>query len=268
MNAACQKALESLPLDVRTLELLSTIATSSKPPALLELLRHYELKKDSKTLETIIHKTYFQWSSGLPQHLRAFRTHYQDLRGHWPYEHHRAILSMDSPKSQSMRFLWSGNNPKVLATMQYQRHRWAAEQTPESLTELQRTVLFHEIFQHFMFLKRNPHLCKNRKTLAIPIVEISLRPLGQNISDLRIRNLFKKKIAYVWDVLAQENPALCPLSEKLLVDIVESPQPANNSMSPRALQRMYRRACKGAYVLQQHSNLGLDIAESDLIKML
>ncbi|SCV00281.1 LAME_0G08702g1_1 [Lachancea meyersii CBS 8951] len=271
MSKPCLDVLKALPLDVRTLKTLSEkLRSSSKPEELVSLLRQYELTRDTKTLENIIHRTYFQWSSTLPPHLHSFRKHYVELRNHWPYECHRSILFMESPKSQSLRFMWSNDSPRALTTMHYNLHSWASheEQQPAPLANLQRTVLFHELFQHYMFLKRNPHLCKNRKTLAIPIVEIPMKPLGQTIPDSRIRNLFKRKVAYVWKVLAQENPPLSTSQEQCLAEIVDSPLPSSTVESRRSLQRMYRRACKGAYVIRPHSDLGLDIAESSLLKKL
>ncbi|SCU87243.1 LAFA_0E05578g1_1 [Lachancea sp. 'fantastica'] len=266
------EVLETLPLDIRTLDVLAgKLRSSTRPQELISLLHQYELTRENKTLENIIHFTYFQCNNGLPPHIRLFRTHYVELRDHWPHERHRSILSMENPKSQSLRFLWSNDNSKVLTAMRYQPHCWGSSQNPEAqhaLPELRRTVLFHEIFQHYLFLKKNPHLCKNRRALAIPIVEIPMDPLGHTIADSRIRNLFKHKVAHVWNVLALENPALSPSQEGLLTEIVHNPLPSSAVANRRSLQRIYRRACRGAYVIQPHPDFGVEIQESSLLKQL
>ncbi|CEP63264.1 Gep5p LALA0_S07e06172g [Lachancea lanzarotensis] len=275
MVKSCLEVLESLPIDVRTIGLLAgKLRSSTRSQELTSLLQRYELTKETKTLENIIHFTYFRCENNpLPPHLCLFRKHYVELRNHWPHERHRSILSMENPKSQSLRFLWTNDNPRALTAMRYELHRWGSSQTAEeqhesSLPELQRSVLFHEIFQHYMFLKKNPNLCKNRKSVAIPIVEIPMKPLGQTIPDSRIRNMFKRRVAHVWNVLALENPALSPSQEALLTEIVNDPLPSAAVANRRSLQRMYRRACKGAYVIRPHPDLGLEILESPLVKRL
>lgn len=266
MNRGIQ-VLEKLPLDVRTLKLIEKRLERAESLRFLELARQYEAKKDYKTLENIIHHTYFSWENEIPQHIKAFREHYNELRDFWPYECHRTILGMQSPKSQSIRFLWSAGNPRVLAAMRYGSYGWNREGGGERLTELERTLRFHEIFQHFLFLQRRPQLCKNRKHLSVPIVEIPMKPLGQNIADVRIKNLFKRKVAYVWRILAVDNPALSAENESLLMDIIESPQLPQGQTSSRMLKRLYQRACRGAYVIKPHPTLGLEIEESKILKI-
>ncbi|CUS25057.1 LAQU0S25e00914g1_1 [Lachancea quebecensis] len=267
MNTAV-RALEKLPLDIRTLELLERKLTKKSLPGFPELAQQFAADGNLKSLESIVHLTYFHWCNEAAPHIKKFREHYVELRDHWPYEFHRSILSMDSPKSQSIRFLWSSNSPKVLSKMSYERYMGRAEEGPRKLTELQRTVQFHEIFQHFLFLKSKPYLCKTRKGLAIPIVEIPMKPLGQNIPEVRVRNLFKRKIAYVWRILALDNPALSIPNERSLTEIIDSPRLPGGASSGRELRRLYQRACRGAYTINQHPVLGLEIKESELLKRL
>lgn len=267
MNMAV-RALEKLPLDIRTLELLEKKLLKKSLPGFQELAQQYTADGSSKSLESIVHLTYFHWCNEDAPHIKKFREHYAELRDHWPYEFHRSILSMDTPKTQSIRFLWSSNSSKVLSKMSYEKYAHDTEERPSRLTELQRTVQFHEVFQHFLFLKSRPHLCKTRKGLAVPIVEIPMKPLGQNIPEVRVRNLFKRKIAYVWKVLALDSPALSRQNELSLAEIIDSPQLPEDVSSKRELKRLYQRACRGAYTIEQHPVLGLEIKESKLLKRL
>ncbi|SCU90322.1 LADA_0F03268g1_1 [Lachancea dasiensis] len=266
----CTRYLKSLPLDARTVDLLSRKVTEGAILGLPELLHRYQVYEDSKTLETIIHKTYFQWTNDLPSHIVEFRKNYGELRDHWPREFHRSLLSMESPKVGSLRHLWNNCNPKVLERMEFSKHRWAREPGSATLTDGQRNAHFRDIFLHYMFLKQSPHLCKNRKAVAAPVVEIPMKPLGHDIAETRIRNLLKRKVAYVWKVLAVDNPPLSLGNEKLLQQIIEDPSPFTGCVtSKRSLQRMYRRACKGAYVVKEPSNSrDLQFEVSALLKRL
>ncbi|SCW04249.1 LAFE_0H09362g1_1 [Lachancea fermentati] len=263
-------AIRELPLDSRTVNLLQGITGSLSVNSLFQLrslVRHFQLHEDSKSLDAIIYNTYFHWSNYQLPHLKSFRVHYSELRDHWPYERHRMLFTMASPKKTSLRYMWNDCKPKVLAAMQYNQHRWPTSKIPYCLPEIQRTLLFNEIFQHYLFLKKHPHLCKNKRQLPVPIVEIPMKPLGQDIADVRIANLFKRKVAETWTFLAEDNPALSLENEELLLNILNSPNSAGVKSS-RWLRRMYQRACRRAYVVRPHPVIGLAIEPSKLVKIL
>lgn len=290
--------LECLPLDTRTLDLLEgtvKLGSSALLDTLEQKLFDYQANESSKSLEWIVYNTHFHWNNTTPLHIQKFRQNYHDLREHWPYERHRDLLSMSAPKRVSIRYMWNDNNKKVLSSMRFERNPWCRNDPLEQLnafnvnkilnyraleeeknrgstlstlpkiSQLELTLLFHEIFQHYMFLKRNPKLCKYGKKLPIPIVEIPMKPLGQDIPLVRIRNLFKRKAAATWKLLAEENPVLSLENEALLLDIIASPHHSTN-VSDRKIKRLYQRACKHSYVICEDRSIGLDFQISKLLK--
>ncbi|SCV04379.1 LAMI_0H15654g1_1 [Lachancea mirantina] len=259
------RAIEKLPLDIRTNELLMRVASAQKPLRLEHMIAQFESTREPKQLENIIHELYFRWNNELPEHLKRFRRFYAELRDHWPYERHRALLAMSNPRETSVRYLWVNKSSVALENLQLERHGWALQAQPYCLSNLGRSLVMHEIFHHCLFLKRSPRLCKNRKEVPIPIVEIPLNPLGHDIPDVRIRNLFRRKVAETFRLLAEENPPLSDECEKALRKIIECPQPANGASS-RQLRRLYQRSCRGAYTVHRDPQVGLNFIVSPLLK--
>lgn len=247
------RSLETLPLHRKSLELLETKLKSQPSKqftlSLARLVSDYESSRgrpavERRQLESLVYHTHFVWSASLPAHLRLFCKHYTEVVAFWPYEHHRAILSMKRPKMTSLRYRWEDSSAAVLSMMRYTRNPWC-DQEPRGggLTSLQRELLFNGIFAHYLFLKQNPRLCKNGRKLPIPIVEIPMRPLGNDIAAVRIKNLFKRKVSSVYNILAVDNPILSRESEALLHSIIQD--------SPTRKQaRLYQAACRRAYVME------------------
>lgn len=282
------ESLNNLPLHAKTLDVLNDQILSAKTDSSLnsiifpmsEMMYEHEkaLNRGPKTeqckpLEALIYHAHFIWDNPLPAHLRNFQKHYEDLLMFWPYEHHRSLLSMDNPKRSSLRYRWNDNHKNVLTMMRFKKNPWLTyghnkhtvkadiskalgletgknknQNTSSetvckgSLTHSERDLIFHSIFNHYYFLKVNPRLCQNGKKLPIPIVEIPMRPLGEDIAVVRIKNLFKRKVADTWRILATENPSLSKQNELLLSDII-------SKSKSRKLSRLYQRACKRAYLI-------------------
>ncbi|QLQ82427.1 hypothetical protein HG537_0H01890 [Torulaspora globosa] len=244
------ESLERLPLHRKTLELLETKLKSQPSKqftlSLAGLISDYEKScgrpaLERRQLESLVYHTHFVWNSPQPEHLKLFCKHYTEMVAFWPYEHHRAILSMKKPKSTSLRYRWDDNSATVLSMMRYTKNPWSEPPNP-GLTSLQRELLFNTIFTHYLFLKQNPRLCKNGRKLPIPIVEIPMRPLGNDIAAVRIKNLFKRKVSNIYHILAIDNPILSRESEALLHSIIQD--------STRKQARLYQAACRRAYVIE------------------
>lgn len=249
------KCLEELPLHERTLDLIRDLL-NSKPSkeqlfSLAKLVSGYEKSTGNsdagrRHLESLIYQVHFIWSSQVPRHLQLFRKHYTEMVAYWPYEQHRAILSMPRPKASSLRYRWDDNSSVVLSMMRYIRHPWSEyEPNGQALSPLQRDLLFNTIFTHYSFLKQNPRLCKNGRKLPIPIVEIPMRPLGNDIAAVRIKNLFKRKVSSVYKILAIDNPTLSSENEALLCDIIQNTQ-------TRKQARLYQAAYRRAYIIEDN----------------
>lgn len=245
-------SLGRLPLHGKTLDLLeSKLAGGTAKNAvvpLAQLVSGYESSRapsqQSKALESLIYYAHFVLGSPTPLHLKMFQSHYTDMLLFWPYERHRTILNMEKPKVTSLRYQWDDCRRNVLSSMQYSRNPWFEDSSPSGkLTNLQRDLLFHSVFSHYLFLKIHHRLCKNGRSLPIPIVEIQMRPLGNDIAASRIRNQFKAKVAQTYRILAVDNPALSPESEALLGEII-------SSTPTRKLRRLYQTAIKRAYVIE------------------
>lgn len=226
----------------------------------------------SKQLEALIYYTHFIWDNPLPEHLQKFKSHYKDLLMFWPYEHHRSLLNMKDPKKSSIRNRWCDSSTVALSMMNYKQNPWllypardiqseksefrqalglnvddaTRSQKMGSLTTIGRDTLFNSIFAHYLFLKSNSRFCKNGRNLPVPIVEIPMRPLGQDIAAVRIRNIFKRKVAETWRLLAIDSPVLSRQNELLLSNII-------SETDTRHAKRLYQRACKRAYVLEEPS---------------
>lgn len=171
---------------------------------------------------------------------------------HWPYERHRSILNMEKPRSTSLRYRWEDSSKTVLSMAEYSKNPWFEDNiVSKKLTILQRDLLFHSVFSHYLFLKANPRLCNNGRNLPIPIVEIPMRPLGNDIAVSRIKNLFKSKVAHTYRILAIENPVLSRGNENTLSEII-------SDASSRKQRRLYQATCKRAYVMEyddgEHGN--------------
>lgn len=288
------ESLNNLPLHAKTLDVLNDKVTSTNMESSLndiifpmsDMVYEYEraLNRGPKTeqykpLEALIYHAHFIWENPLPTHLKSFLKHYEELLMFWPYEHHRSLLSMDNPKKSSIRYRWNDNHKNVLTMMQFKKNPWLTyhnENNVEaditkalgletgknkkqnttsktacngSLTHSERDLIFHSIFNHYYFLKVNPRLCQNGKKLPIPVVEIPMRPLGEDIAAVRIKNLFKRKVANTWRILATENPALSKQNEQLLSEII-------SESKSRKLSRLYQRACKRAYLIEEDNSDG------------
>lgn len=247
------KSLESLPLHRKSLDILEAKLKlkPSKPftVSLAQLISRYEETRgkptvERRSLESLIYHTHFVWGTHLPTHLQLFRKHYTEVVAFWPYEHHRAILSMKNPRASSLRYRWDDNSPVALSMMRYTRNPWCdPEQSDQGLTSLQRDLLFNVIFTHYLFLKQNPRLCKNGRKLPVPIVEIPMRPLGNDIAAVRIKNLFQRRVGSIHRILAVDNPVLSREGEVLLYDIIQD-------SSTRKQARLYQAACRRAYVIE------------------
>ncbi|QLG74557.1 hypothetical protein HG535_0G04400 [Zygotorulaspora mrakii] len=274
-------SLDRLPLHRETLSLLESRLKDDKTNrdmlvSMSDLVLQYERaahrsigSEKKKALESLIHHVYFIWNNPLPDHLQKFRKNYRDMIMFWPYERHRSLLNMENPKKLSLRYRWSDNNENVLAMMRYEKNPWMtyckqdaqpegadltqafaeSERDPVNVPNkngpvIDRDNLFFSIFTHYLFLKSNARLCKNGKNLPIPIVEIPLRPLGQDVAVSRIQNIFKRKVAQIWKILAVENPVLSVTNEHALYRIV-------SETVNRPLRRLYQKACKRAYVIDQ-----------------
>lgn len=246
------ESLDKVPLHQKTLSLLENRLKSGPSKSMViplaQMVSGFENTRSQpeqlKKLESIIHHAHFVWSSPMSLHLRMFQSYYSDLLMHWPYEQHRSLLSMERPKSMSLRYNWENNHKGVISKMQYKRNKWVEDNsTGKKLTNMQRDLLFHSIFAHYYFLKTNSRLCKNGRNLPVPIVEIPMRPLGNDIAASRIKNIFKTKVAYIYRILAKENPVLTTESETLLQEII-------NEASNRKQRRLYQATCRRAYVIE------------------
>lgn len=254
------KSLEKLPLHTKTLDLLVGKLKGDESKTIIiplaQLVSNLESSRAEaqriKALESIIYHTHFVWGSPLPVHLKMFRSYYTDMLMHWPYERHRSILNMEKPRSTSLRYRWEDSSKTVLSMAEYSKNPWFEDNiVSKKLTILQRDLLFHSVFSHYLFLKANPRLCNNGRNLPIPIVEIPMRPLGNDIAVSRIKNLFKSKVAHTYRILAIENPVLSRGNENTLSEII-------SDASSRKQRRLYQATCKRAYVMEyddgEHGN--------------
>lgn len=254
------KALERLPLHSKTLDLLACKLKGDESKTVIiplaKLVSNLESSRAEtqriKALESIIYHSHFVWGSPLPVHLKMFQSHYTDMLMHWPYERHRSILNMEKPRSTSLRYRWEDSSKTVLSMAEYSKNPWIEDNIlSKKLTIIQRDLLFHSVFSHYLFLKANPRLCNNGRNLPIPIVEIPMRPLGNDIAVSRIKNLFKSKVAHTYRILAIENPVLSRGSENILSEII-------SDASSRKQRRLYQASCKRAYVMEyddgEHGN--------------
>ncbi|SJM82695.1 related to Genetic interactor of prohibitin 5, mitochondrial [Zygosaccharomyces bailii] len=240
-----RSCIAALPLHKETIRMLTKCSERNSERALsvAQEVYNYERGDSSKALEMLICRAHMLWNNPLPPHLKNFQANYAELRNHWPYEHHRSLLYIENPRKESLAYLWRDCNSSVLKKMCYDKHRWA-DDSAEALAPTQRQQLLDMIFHHYLFLKNNVRLCQNSRKLPVPIVEIPMRPLGNDAADSRIRNIFKRKIAMVWNLLAWDNRPLSGENELLLSDIIRS-------ASSRTQKRLYQRACKRAYIISQ-----------------
>ncbi|AQZ09702.1 GEP5 (YLR091W) [Zygosaccharomyces parabailii] len=238
--------IAALPLHKETIRVLAKYSERNSERALsvAQEVCNYERGDSSKALEMLICRAHMLWNNPLPPHLKNFQANYAELRNHWPYEHHRSLLYMENPRKESLAYLWRDCNSSVLRRMCYDKHRWADDSALETLTPTQRQQLLDMIFHHYLFLKNNVRLCQNSRKLPVPIVEIPMRPLGNDAADSRIRNIFKHKIAMAWNLLAWDNRPLSRENELLLSDIIRS-------ASSRTQKRLYQRACRRSYIISQ-----------------
>lgn len=239
------KSIRQLPLHLETQKILEADCRNSSYKSLLvaENIASFEKHNDHKFLESLIYKAHFLWDNPLPPYLKRFQNHHTELRNYWPYEYQRSLIGMKNPKKESQSFLWKDSNERALSALRFEKHRWADENIIDKLPLEQTDQLLRSVFLQYFFLKRHPRLCYNNRKLPVPIVEIPLRPMGNDIADCRIRNLFKKKTATVWNSLAWENRPLRSHNEQLLSEII-------TKGTTRSMRRLYQRASRRAYVVK------------------
>lgn len=252
------RSIRQLPLHLETQEVLETHCQKSsfKFLQVAQSIRDFEKNNDHKSLELLIYRGHFLWDNPLPQYLKRFQYHYRELRNYWPHEYQRALIGMSNPRKESLSYLWKDCNELALSKMWFEKHRWADDNVIDRLSLEQGTKLLQSIFVHYFFLKSHPRLCYNNRKLPVPIVEIPLRPLGNNAADCRIRNLFRRKTAIVWNALAWENRPLCIRNEQLLSELITKSE-------TRSLRRLYQRASRRAYVVRdgEKDHRGLQVPE-------
>ncbi|CAR26791.1 hypothetical protein ZYGR_0I00630 [Zygosaccharomyces rouxii] len=241
---ALSRSIRQLPLHIETQKVLEFYCRNSSYKSLLvaQDISEFEKHNDHKYLEALIQKTHFLWDNPLPPFLKRFQLYHKELTNHWPYEYQRSLLSMSNPRKESQGYLWRDGKELALSNLRFEKHRWADENIIERLSPEQGTQLLHSIFHQYFFLKSHARLCYNNRKIPVPIVEIPLRPMGNDVADCRIRNLFKRKTAVVWNLLAWENRPLSTRNEQLLGEIITKSE-------TRSMRRLYQRASRRAYVV-------------------
>ncbi|GAV52781.1 hypothetical protein ZYGR_0AI00630 [Zygosaccharomyces rouxii] len=242
---ALSRSIRLLPLHLETQKVLEAHCRDSSFKSLLvaQSITEFERLSDHKSLELLIYRAHFLWDNPLPPYLKRFQLHHRELRNYWPYEYQRSLLDMSNPRKESLSYLWKDCNVLALSRLRFEKHRWADDDVIDRLPQEQGVWLLQSIFLQYFFLKSDPRLCYNNRKLPVPIVEIPLRPMGNDAADCRIRNLFRRKTAVVWNALAWENRPLLARNEKLLGDIIAKSE-------TRSMKRLYRRASRRAYVIK------------------
>lgn len=246
---ALSKCLRGLPLHSETQRILETYCRNSsfKSLQVVRDIHEYERYNDQKSLEMLIYRAHFIWNNPLPPYLKRFQLYHAELRNYWPYEFQRSLLSMTNPRKDSQIYLWKDCQQLALSKLRFEKHRWGDESITDRLSSSQRTQLLQSIFHHYLFLKSHSRLCYNNRKPPVPIVEIPLRPMGNDAADCRIRNLFKRRTDIVWNLLAWENRPLSKHNESLLNEIISKGE-------TRSGRRLYQRACKRAYIIKNQVN--------------
>ncbi|QEU62316.1 Gep5 [Kluyveromyces lactis] len=234
----------------------------------LHRLNSFNENPTRKTLEKLVYSVHFHLLNDPPNHVDILRQYPNELAKFWPYEMQHSILEMDDPNLTSQTMLWSRNNKDALDSLSFNRHKWLRPknwQTPneelikditgvDSLQSTQITEVLRlpaekiketlqQIFEHYYFLKTNPKLCATKK-LQAPIVEIGMKPDGFDIADIRIDNLFKKKVKLITDLLYSQNPVLTTDAESILTSIVNDPD------LNRRTKRLYKNVASRSYLFK------------------
>ncbi|KAH3901918.1 Gep5p SCDLUD_001702 [Saccharomycodes ludwigii] len=94
-----------------------------------------------------------------------------------------------------------------------------------TLNEIHRDDTIRNILQHFLFLRMNSLVFNmgSEKSLDLsPIVYIPMNPLGLDIPGVRIKNIFRRKINELYEILAYKFPAITAEIELELQEILGS----------------------------------------------
>ncbi|CCC68588.1 hypothetical protein NCAS_0B05040 [Naumovozyma castellii] len=263
------RSLPNVPLHRKTLDLLErkiqtandkSTRHSFKVP-LLQLLCKYErynIQEDKrgieKVLESIAYNTYFIWNNPVPSHLQVFQKNNEMLRRYWPCVYHRG---MDT-KRDSIIVQWAkSNNGDALlkGTMNHIQPGASAEEL----------LMFKKIFQHYIFLTLNARITSNAKRLQPPLVGVPMNSMGETIPQVRVKNLFRKKVSWTANALCALNPVLNVENHGFLDEIIN----ADYENTSRSLRRLYQRASKNAHVIAGESPESIQFAiAKDLHRML
>ncbi|AMD18922.1 HBR021Wp [Eremothecium sinecaudum] len=281
MNIFINRILDKLPVHTHTKDVIAKELNNIKRgqlPLLQDPINDYFLTGSKKHLERLIFNIYFRISNQVPQHIRLFSIHRKELQLFWPYETHRSLFQYNNPKRDSLRSQLDRGKLDVLKNIEYKRHCWMMPTsctTPKQdiegfefkvpgsfdklrLQESERNELLDLIFRQSTFIARNPVLLSGKKRQN-PIVEIPMSPMGEDLSEARIKNLFNKKTLNVLYDLRDEFPAICDENEQLLLSII------NHGDTNRNLRRLYQRACFRSYTFDPKTK---DFKLSQLCKIL
>ncbi|EDO15037.1 hypothetical protein Kpol_392p4 [Vanderwaltozyma polyspora DSM 70294] len=247
------ESLERLPLHKPTLDILERRIHVADLPFMEEyvgILNEYEISKinskvenESRALEKIVKKTHIVWNNDkFPNHLEKFKNHYMELLHHWPYEFHSDVLNMARPGTGSLIYLCLNNDDRFFNFYKSQiNNKWFNSVDQYKLTDEQRVSIYNDIFKQIFFLKRHTTISEVNKNM-VPIVEVPLKPIGCDIPACRIKNLFNKKVDYIWKLLSLSSPAISLSHEKIIMNILE------DTKDNRRINRLYRRSLKNSYV--------------------
>ncbi|AET39367.1 uncharacterized protein Ecym_4304 [Eremothecium cymbalariae DBVPG len=275
MNRKVLEIVSRLPLHAHTKKVIADNVGSVgkgefKRVDVIEPINRYLLSGEVSYLRRVIFDVYFRILNPKAEHVRQFERYLKELQLFWPYERHSCLLSGERPYKDSARYLWSRNNAKVLDIMRYDRHLWLRDREPKfsldsifgepftqqlqylrhekdknTLGETERIALLKLIFSHYLFVKSRPTLC-GHKNLPIPIVEVGMSPLGEDMPDVRIDNLFRKRSKATLKTLLHDFPPLSREVESLLHSIIKE--------CDRSMGRLYKWSCNGAYTMDPKTN--------------
>ncbi|QGN15901.1 YLR091W [Kluyveromyces marxianus] len=246
-------------------------------------LQQFNETPTRKTLERLVYSVHFHMLNELPPYLQGLRDYPEELAKFWPYEFQHSILDIENVNVNSLAMLWSQKNPNVLSHQTYDRHRWLGAPKSKTfneekvaqltgveklnfqnskerldLSKEQRDQILQHTFKHYLFLKINPKLCATKK-LPVPIVEIGMKPDGYDIADVRIDNLFRKKVQFVTETLYLQNPPISEESEYTLQSIIHDP------FTIRPVRRLYKAISSKAFLFKDGEFKISDLARDGFV---
>lgn len=264
MTLQLQKVVHGLPLHVHTKDEIIRCLTKGhirypcEKTVLLEPINNFLKYKNTKFLIPLLFHLYFRILNKTPQHIKLLHQHKDELTKFWPYEKHRSLIHTVNYKKDTLHFLWENNNAQVLNIMKYSRHNWMwdgklgpkqlnaefagkyvkiVDKEHYNLSSAERDSILNTVFSQYLFLKSLPKVFKK---LPLPIVSISMNPLGEDIPVSRVENLFRRKVSNVLHIIHREYPVLCEETSLLLQQLIDE-------CEDRSMRRLYIKTFKSAY---------------------